>query len=498
MTDSPRPSDFLAPGKVAAAMRAQSAEQDRRDDENHWPKIETYARHNAEARWRPDNMAGNDDEPDGLELIDWPALAAVPVPPREWIVRDWILPRAVTLIAGSGGTGKSLLVQQWLTSIATGCAFLGVRPVAAVPTLFVNCEDDTDELHRRQHDICMAFGRSLYSLQNLHTLPRVGLENALGHFDDRGRFIAGDLFHAIRDHAQRHGIRVIALDNVAHLFTGNENDRQAVTPFVNALARLALEIDGAVILVGHPANSQGSEFSGSTAWEAAVRMRLFLARETDDDGDEVNGSDRRILSRNKANYAAKGERLEMVWRAGAFHPDSEGGNSREPDDETAFLACLDMATDARRNVSHLPGSNYAPNHFARMPEAGKRSAKALATAMERLINRRVIEVDRELWKGSNRHPKSGLKRAEMCANPPTQPIENIAPTPAPTPCADPRQPPSQVIENIAPTLRAPTPLLLRNIGAGPEGPPPLTEDEWAEQQAEDDAVAAELGWEADS
>ena len=491
MTDSPRPSDFLAPGKVAAAMRAQSAEQDRHDAENHWPKIETYARHAEEAR-QADHMAGNEDEADELELIDWPALASYPVPERQWIVPGWILPRAVTLIAGGGGTGKSLLVQQWLTSIATGGEFLGLRPVAAVPTLYVNCEDPTDELHRRQHDICNAFGRSLHSLQNLHTLPRMGLENALGHFDDKGRFIAGDLFHAIRDHAQRHAIRVIALDNVAHLFTGNENDRQAVTPFVNALARLALEIDGAVILVGHPAKSAGSQFSGSTAWEAAVRMRLFLDREKDGDGNEIEGSARRTLTRGKANYAAKGEQLAMEWRAGAFVPVGHDTADMGTDErhELAFLACLDDATGQRRNVSHATGRNYAPLAFERMKAAGGASKRNLGLAMERLFKRGEIIADCDLWKDANGRHKIGITRSQA--------VPRTAPNG--TPPLDPNGSPERFpnAPNASPERPPERPYVLHTYPAGPEGPPPYCENEWAARQAEDDAIADANGWEADS
>ena len=213
---------------------------------------------------------------DGLEAMDWGALAGQSAPERPWIVPSWIPSRAATLLAGSGGTGKSLLVQQWLTAIATGEPFLGMVASEPVPVLYVNCEDDSEELWRRQEDICRAIGVDMAHLRaaGFHVLPRVGLANGLGSFDELGNFRPGQLLQDIRAYALANGVRLVALDNLAHLFPGKEIDRAEVTAFCASLAGLAIELDGAVLLLGHPAKADGSTYSGSTAWEAAVRQRL--------------------------------------------------------------------------------------------------------------------------------------------------------------------------------------------------------------------------------
>ncbi|MBS3960929.1 MAG: AAA family ATPase [Sandarakinorhabdus sp.] len=359
----PAPSDFLSPAKVARFMRAADMPA----------------------------TANRDEDSDVIDVGDWEGR---PVPEREWIVRDWLLPRAVTLLAGKGGTGKSLLVQQWLSAISVGADFMGTRPAAPVGCLYVNCEDETDELHRRQIAISNAMRRSVGGFAGqMHLIPRMGRDNGLGTFDEGGKFEPSALFNRIASLARQRGCRVVALDNAMQMFVGNPNDNGEVTRFLNAVARLALHIDGAVILVAHTAKSDGSEFMGCMAWENACRTRLYLTREIDDDGIPVDGSERRTLSRNKANQAAIGDRLEMEWHAGAFQPVDRAGNSgRASADEAAFLACLDAATEVRRATSHNPGVNYAPRVFAAMPEAGKRSVKALTGAMQQLIGRGVIEV----------------------------------------------------------------------------------------------------------
>jgi len=465
-----RPTDFLPDSTLAPFLRPVPSGHGRDDDDP-------------------------GDEPGAIDVGSW---EGAPVPEREWIVPGWLLPRAVTLLAGKGGAGKSLLVQQWLSAISVGAEFMGTRPPAPVRALYVNCEDEIDEMHRRQAAIANAMGRSLGGFaRRMHILPRLGCDNALGTFDESGKFLPSGLFRQIASIARSRQARVIALDNAMQLFVGSQNDNGEVTRFLNACARLALETDAAVILVAHTAKADGSEFAGCMAWENSCRTRLYLTRETDENGDLMHGSERRTLSRNKANQAAIGDRLEMDWQAGAFvpvdHSDEAGAHARA---EAAFLACLDAATEVRRATSHNPGVNYAPSAFAAMPEAGKRCAKVLAAAMQRLIGRGVIEVDRQLWKRDNRAWKYGLARADKVHRPPSQVIENYAPTPCTDPCTDPHRPPGQATENYAPTLHAPTPLYTTYIGTGPEGPPSLSEDEYRAALEAEAAIADANGWEA--
>ena len=403
----------------------------------------------------------------GVQAMDWSALAGQSAPERPWIVPGWIPSRAATLLAGSGGTGKSLLVQQWLTAIAAGEPFLGMVASEPVPVLYVNCEDDSEELWRRQEDICRAIGVDMVHLRavGFHVLPRMGCDNGLGSVGELGKFRPGQLLQDIRAYALANGVRLVALDNLAHLFHGKEIDRGEVTAFCAALAGLALELDGAVLLVGHPAKEAGSTYSGSTAWEAAVRQRLYLSREQDDDGKEFETSDFRTLSTAKANYAAKGREVEMLWRAGAFHLAERGDTpAGESAAEAAFLQCLDECTGKRRHVSHAPSANFAPKVFAGMAAGRKTGNKGLERAMERLFDRGVIAFNVELWRDEKkRRAVFGIARADMLSS---------AQTPAQT---APKQA-AQTAPNPSPK-RAPThPPISKDIGGGGHAAPPASDD----------------------
>ena len=78
-------------------------------------------------------------------------------------------------------------------------------------------------------------------------------------------------------------------------------------------------------------------------------------------------------------------------------------------ENAAFLRCLAVCTEQRRNVSHQPGGNYAPKVFAGMTEAKGIKVDGFKAAMERLLHLRKIELDVELWLGPNRHHKRGIR-----------------------------------------------------------------------------------------
>jgi len=86
-----------------------------------------------------------------LEPINPATLAEMP-PPRQWLINDWVPMLRVTALYGAGGEGKTLLGQMLATSAAIAAPWLGL-PVQRCKSLLLFCEDDQEEMHRRQADI---------------------------------------------------------------------------------------------------------------------------------------------------------------------------------------------------------------------------------------------------------------------------------------------------------------------------------------------------------
>jgi RecA-family ATPase len=249
-----------------------------------------------------------------IHPADWSGQAA---PERRWVVEGFVPHGHAVLLTGAGAAGKSLLSQLLSTCIGMGAPFLGM-PVAESRALYITCEDDTDELHRRQEAICEGLGVSLEQTRDrVFLLSLYGeLGNELCTFDDKRTLHAADRYRQIRAVAIALDIRFIVLDNTSHFYTGNENVRPEVAAFSNLCNALARDIDGSVIMVGFP-NKAGDSYSGSTAWENQVRSRLFMETPKDEDGQPID-PDYRVLRNEKANYAQRGAEVGFVWSKGTF------------------------------------------------------------------------------------------------------------------------------------------------------------------------------------
>jgi RecA-family ATPase len=354
---------------------------------------------------------------EGLPLLQAGELAYLPSRPREWVWHEFLPVGQVALLTGAGGVGKSLFGQQLATAVALGRDCFGV-PTMNCPALYVTCEDDQEELVRRQHSICSLTHISMQELDGkLHMSSWHGLPgNELLRFSDAGDVEESSRYKELCALCRRMGIRFVVLDNTAHLFGGDENKRQDVAKFTNLLNKLALEIRGAVLLIGHP-NKAGDEFSGSTAWENQVRSRFFMDCPTDKDGEWIHPN-LRTITRSKANYAQRGNCLEFHWHRGAFIRSEE-----LPADESAtleaqrtaevenkrFLECLAKVTAEQRSVSpHSSAANYAPRVFQKMPVAKGMKAKGFEAAMHRLLDAGIIAGDQPLWQRENRSWVRGL------------------------------------------------------------------------------------------
>ena len=360
-----------------------------------------------------------DDIPEGMDVDGLVADAQVPVgappnlpltdpsifegraPDRRWLVQDWIPWGHVTMLSGDGGVGKSLLLQQLLTCAAIGQDWLG-QGVTPVKTLGVFCEDDVDELHRRQDAINQLYGIEYKDLANMRWMCRLGMDNAMMIFPQRDS--PGErtvLCQQVVNTTKEFGAHLIGLDALHDLFSGNENARPQARQFIHTLSFIAAEIDGAVLLTAHPSLSglsSGSGTSGSTAWNNAVRSRLYLKKPKADDDGDVEDNDR-MLKREKANYAGIGDEIRLTWANGVmnYHPEEMGVDAAAKASQASrvFTALIFDSIKNGVNLSASPlARNYAPKRFSILPADVRENLtkKDFDGAMRRSLRKGEIET----------------------------------------------------------------------------------------------------------
>lgn len=263
-------------------------------------------------------------------------------PEREWEVPGLIPRHEVTLLYGDGGIGKTLIIHQYASAAAAGLPWLG-QPTRKAKVMCFFCEDSEDELHRRQIDINAKLGVTHADLAaNLRIASRKYMDNLLVIWDrNTGAMKRQAVWERLRDDAVAFGADVVILDTIADTYSGNEIDRAQVNAFVKScLGRLAHEIGGTVIALGHPSVSgkaSGSGTSGSTAWSNAVRSRLYLRYPKG-----VEKGNIRELEGMKLNYGPKGNMLKLRWNRGAF--DVIASTIQGADDDVAGKAQSGFAT----------------------------------------------------------------------------------------------------------------------------------------------------------
>lgn len=362
-----------------------------------------------EARRMRQGGPGGPRSTPGLRIIEPIAWQGQALPERRWIVDGVVPALAVTMVSGDGGLGKSLLAMQLSTACATGQNWLGL-PTMPCRVLAVHCEDTDEELQIRQHHINQHYGINFGDLENLRLISRVGEDNVLLETDKFGKSTGRPtaFYDQILRCAKDFGAQLVILDSLHDLFGGNENIRSEARHFIGQLRRIALETDGGVVLLSHPSAaglSSGSGTSGSTAWNAAVRSRLYLTRPKD---DEDADPDARTLKGMKSNYGRTGDEIALTWDDGVFVRADQRGRGGFVDRlerrcaETAFLEALAAVLNMGMRPSYKTAARdqYAPKALSRRPEAAGFRLPELERAMHALMaaGRVKIRTERDAYR----------------------------------------------------------------------------------------------------
>ena len=200
---------------------------------------------------------------------------------------EGLIPRALVLLGGHGGAGKSIMALVIAAHVAAGRSFAGhaVRQGRAV---FASLEDPAALIRWRLRRIAEAYHLPLAAVtRNLVILD--GSESdasslAVEVADLGVRSIAPTAtLEELRGATA--GAELLVIDNASDAFAGDENSRRQVRTFMRMLSRLGHDTGAAVILLVHVDKNAarygtaGQTYSGSTAWHNSARARLALTVE---------------------------------------------------------------------------------------------------------------------------------------------------------------------------------------------------------------------------
>jgi RecA-family ATPase len=326
---------------------------------------------------------------------DWEGVL---VEPRRWLVRNRIPAGEPGIMSGDGGTGKTGLMLQLAAAVAGELPdwINGVVETHG-PVIVFSAEEKLKEMHRRVADILAHRGLSFSNVKGQLRFICDSDDVTLAKVERDG--IVRPTLSLLRLEKTVALIRpaLVAIENAADVYAGNENDRAPVSRFVRKLLGGLGQISNAAVgLIQHPSVSglnDGTGRSGSTGWNNAGRWRQnFTQLKTGDDTD----SGLRQFEVVKSNYGPRGEKVRLRWERGVFVPEGSASSAERaaaeaPVDE-AFLRCLDAVTARGIRVSPNRSVSYAPTVFETMPEAGGAKKGGLEMAMQRHLAAGRVKV----------------------------------------------------------------------------------------------------------
>jgi hypothetical protein len=240
-------------------------------------------------------------------------------PPRQWLIDGVLLRGTVGIFAGQAKIGKTILALQALSSLAVGAPWLG-RSTVQARGFGLFTEDSHDEVARTQLAINASLGRAAADFElEMSWDARAEKDSVLVTFErftDKPQFTP--LWFQLWNYVHTEGVTAVCLDPASVIFGGQENWRSHVVPFMRALVKEAVRMNGVVLLLVHPPKADQNTFSGSGAWLASSRFGMSLQRPPEYDALTDEPRNIRVLRGLGANYGAGMRPERLAYRDGVF------------------------------------------------------------------------------------------------------------------------------------------------------------------------------------
>lgn len=359
----------------------------------------------------------SDEAPPLFHVVDMTALERDDIDEAvDWVWRDYVPRKHVTLLGGHGGQGKSSFALQLAACAAAGAACLG-RATDAEKVLFFSGEDDAELVMKRLRRICRRLALDVRKVtRNLQVLDASDLSPVLfAEVRELGvrRGTTTATYAALAEHIEQHRYGLIFIDNASDVFDADEINRPLVREFIRTLKRLAAAHGGAVVLLAHVDKltsragkmASAESYSGSTAWHNSVRSRLFLL-ETEPGAFE--------LQHQKCNVAPKQPPLALLWPTDdVLHPAAPAGGMvahlQEKNETRALLALIQEfytrgewvatgATGQRCATALLSAERTYPKHLSPRDVAARLRDAERTGLIQQETYKKADRKDATRWK----------------------------------------------------------------------------------------------------
>lgn len=286
---------------------------------------------------------------------------------------DYVLPGlmlgTVGMIAGPGAIGKSYLAAELCASVAVG------RPLSGSPllhgvkpgrTALIFGEDPKAIINNRFHDMIAAYAITDEEIsvldRDLLTISAVGEDMSLLSVVNREVVFSN---YVLQLRVICEGRRLVIIDPLSRLHTGDENDNMLASQLMTAIARIAMETACSIVVLHHFGKGDRSDWSasrGASAFTTAARWQLNVSPPSKEEVEEihskagahVNAAQTMVrVAVVKSNYGSKNQHWMQRNAAGVLtHVEIELGSDLQPISKPAI-------TEVPRSRLQPPGASQA-------------------------------------------------------------------------------------------------------------------------------------------
>jgi hypothetical protein len=220
----------------------------------------------------------------------------------EWLWTGWLLLRALNLLTGRQGAGKTTFVAHVVAALTTDIPLPGDAGRQPITCGILSLEEPPDRVVARLH----AAGADL---------ERVEVLGDVEDHDDEGNLyrrrwslprditILGRLIEEL-------GMELVVIDGLGYSIAGDSHNYAVVGSALAALAGEAERSGAAILGLVHPPKGASDPVTaaiGSTAWTAIPRISIVLGVDPNDESGQ-----RRVVRVGKTNYREPESGLEFV------------------------------------------------------------------------------------------------------------------------------------------------------------------------------------------
>jgi len=197
-----------------------------------------------------------------LPVLSMAQLLASPLE-REWLIKNLLAPRELSLMYGEPGAGKSFFVLDIALHLATGRAWQGLKVGRKTPVLYI-CAEGLNGLQGRV--------RAWLNHQNVDpetcALFAIPEPVTLGPQESR--------IDALIDAARKTSAALVIVDTLARCMLGDENTSEDMGLLIRDCDRLRRETGGHVMLVHHKGKDHSRGARGHSSLLAAVDLAISI------------------------------------------------------------------------------------------------------------------------------------------------------------------------------------------------------------------------------